>query len=752
MVNELREQFIQSEEDFVEGAVQLFESQIEIETSTIRTATLTITALGLYEAELNGHKVGDQLFTPGFTYYPRHLYAQQYELIDLLKNGMNTFRVYLAQGWYCGRFGYENNVQIYGDKPAVSWIIDIVYLNGKTKRYSASDFNRVKLISSPYRYAGFYDGEVVDFSSKIERRRDQTLKRYKDKLPDVIELQDCMVKRQDEMPVILVSQDGECSILDFGQNFAGFVEIDLKLLQAGEVIKLRHGEILNPDGSLYTRNLRKAKAEISLTISSDMSEFYPDLKYRPRFTYMGFRYIELSGTAYQPGLIKAFALHNEMERRGFFSCENEMVERLYLNQLWGQKSNYVEIPTDCPQRDERMGYTGDGHVFALTGSFNYDVEAFWAKFMKDIRYSQLDNKEGYVAPKIPASGVEGIGFMSMLGWGNAVTIIPELLYWQYGNDEHLERQYESMKTFVLCEMRQMNENGLWLQPSLGDWLMPGKDLAWMAQHHAPVSNALLINDLRIISWVANRLGHHDDSMLFSQQLKLSTKGYIHSFILENGEIDGDYQGAYVIALQFVPLEEKIKKKLFSKLLDHIKRDGLQTGFFSTQHLLPLLAEAGEAKMAYDLLLNESYPGWMYQIKRGATTNWERWDAIREDGTVNEIEHSGDNMVSFNHYAFGSVGQFFYQEILGIKALKAGYKRIRITPFIDARLGSVSGSYKTAHGSIDVSWLVDNERVLIDFTSPVDCEFGLGCSDTFELLEPGTYHYEFHINETKELKI
>ncbi len=218
---------------------------------------------------------------------------------------------------------------------------------------------------------------------------------------------------------------GDVTILDFGQNFAGIVEIDPSFLK-NETITIRHGEILNADGSLYTANLRKAKATIVYHAGAEKKK-----KYRPRFTYMGFRYMELSGAAYQPGMIRAYALHTEMKRTGYFSCENPLVQKLYENQVWGQKSNYVEVPTDCPQRDERMGYTGDGQVFALTGAYNFNTDAFWKNFLRDLELGQLDNTEGYVCATVPQTGPAGIGFISMLGWGNAVTILPEMMYRQF---------------------------------------------------------------------------------------------------------------------------------------------------------------------------------------------------------------------------------------------------------------------------------------------------------------------------------
>ena len=480
---DLKNHFITVDRPYKEGAVEVFDQSIPA--SDVRRATLTITALGVYEAELNGRKIGDLLFTPGYTYYPRNLHYQVYDVTALLAEE-NLLRVWLGQGWYCGRFTCDNKTQIYGEQPAVSWVLETEMRDGSVQRF-CSDGEGVKAVRSPYGYAGFYDGEVY----YADGGPDEVIQPvpYTGALPETLEESATGVKIQEEMPVQSFTKTGDGVILDFGQNFAGIVEIDPAKMSGG-TLKLRHGEILHPDGTLYTTNLRKARAEVVYHRGASTE------KYRPRFTYMGFRYVELTGTDYVPGLVTAYAVYNEMERTGAFSCENPLADRLYQNQVWGQKSNYVEVPTDCPQRDERMGYTGDGHVFALTGAYNFDTEAFWAKFLKDIRYSQVDNSEGYVAPTIPAQGPAGIGFLTMLGWGNCVTIVPEMLYWQYGTDKYLREQYESMRAFVECEIRKMGEANLWLAPNLGDWLTMGRDVAFMAMHNGPVSNAFIVNDLR----------------------------------------------------------------------------------------------------------------------------------------------------------------------------------------------------------------------------------------------------------------
>ena len=672
----LRQSLISSVTTYKEGAVAVFEQKFNVKAG----GKITITALGVYEAEIDGVKLGDQLFAPGFTYYPTHLYYQEYDLSHL-SEGEHTLRVYLGQGWYSGRFTFENKTKIYGDEAAVTWVIeaDGVY----TSRDSS-----VRELESPWEYAGFYDGEI--FTSKNLKEIGRP-KKSSATLPDILEKTTSRVRIREEMPIKAIAVNGGKTILDFGQNFAGIISVDPRKMH-GRKLKIRHGEILNKDGSLYTANLRRAKAEIVYE-KGEVGEIY-----RPRFTYMGFRYAELSGVPYEEGLISAHAIYSDMERTGDFTCENPLVDKLFKNQVWGQKSNYVELPTDCPQRDERMGYTGDGHVFAKTGAYNFDTLSFWKKFLRDVKHSQDANKEGYVAPTIPAPpGERGIGFMSMLGWGNMICILPEMIYHHFGDKSVLTEYYDAMKKFVECEMRKMGgllgKPNLWIAPSLGDWLAMGRDVKFMAMHNGPVSNAFIVNDLRIMVWAAELLGKASDLNRYKKQLEKTRRAYLRAFVKKDGGMKDDYQGAYVMALRMVIPKGELWNKVYNRLKEKVIADGMQTGFFATEHILPLFAENGDEKLAFDLLLDERLGGWLYQVKAGATTTWERWDALRPDGSVNETKMSKDNMVSFNHYSFGSVGRFYYEHILGITPLEDGFKKVQIAPKIDKRLGAFSGHFK-----------------------------------------------------------
>ena len=706
-MEELRKQWITSEKEYREGEVFVYRQKFTA--SQVKKAVFYGTALGVYEAELNGTKIGRQMFAPGFSYYPRRVLYQTHEVMKLLREGENTLTVYLGQGWYCGRFLCENQTQIYGEQPAVAWILELEDAAGSRKIVSDET---VEELESPYEYAGEYDGEIY-FADGRENVTGHAAA-YTKEMPFALEPTLTEVRLQDEMSVRETTVQGDVTILDFGQNFAGIVEIDPSFLK-NETITIRHGEILNADGSLYTANLRKAKATIVYHAGAEKK------KYRPRFTYMGFRYMELSGAAYQPGMIRAYALHTEMKRTGYFSCENPLVQKLYENQVWGQKSNYVEVSTDCPQRDERMGYTGDGQVFALTGAYNFNTDAFWKNFLRDLELGQLDNTEGYVCATVPQTGPAGIGFISMLGWGNAVTILPEMMYRQFGDEEALPRQYESMKLFVEAEIRRMGKKNLWIGPSLGDWLAMGKGIAWQAMHNNPVSNAFIVHDLKVISETAERLGKREDAARYRRQLAATTDAYIKKFVSKNGIVAKDYQSAYIMALKFVLPEGELREMVKKNFVANIRKNGLQTGFFATEHLLPLLVEAGEQKLAYDVLLQENCPGWMYQVKCGATTTWERWDALKPDGTVNEekMAGSGENMVSFNHYAFGSVGEFYYQYILGIRPEKPGFAKLHFAPYPDERLGGVSGSYLSVAGKIESAWRYEPDGCHIRLATPVE---------------------------------
>ena len=729
--NELKEHLISLEKDYVEGEVYKLKESIPLRGKP-KSAKLYITGFGLYDAYLNGKKVGEQLFKPGFTDYKRRVLFQEYDVASLLGED-NSFEVYVGQGWYCGRFFCENTVQNFGSLPSVSYCLEVEYEDGGKESFFSHEGQMASV--SEYDYAGFYDGEAVDFSKPNLGGFCGEMK--KKAFPEGVEIEKTLteVKLQEEMKIKSVTSLGGKTIIDFGQSFAGVVSINSDLLKPGEKLVIRHGEILNEDGSLYTANLRKAKATLSYKKGNEKGW------YTPRFTYMGFRYAELSGADYVPGLIKAHAIHTDMKRLGDFRCGNPLVNQLYSNLNWSQRSNYVEVPTDCPQRDERMGYTGDGHVFALTGSYNYDTLDFWRNFFRDLYLQQLDNPDGNVSPYIPHPNPRPVGFIAMQGWGSAVSVIPEELYLQYGALDFFKEQYEPIKKYVDLEIEKAGRKRLWKAVSLGDWLSPRKGIAWQAINNHAASNAFFVNDLRIYVELLGLLGKEEEKRHYETILGEVKEAYIKAFVnVKTGRVKKDYQGNYVLILKHVLTEDTPLRKLVqARFVENVKKYGLDTGFFATEHLLPMLIEAGETKLAYDILLSETCPGWMYQIKKGATSIWERWDSLKEDGKVNESKNNGDNMVSFNHYSFGAVGEFYYQYILGIKPLEPGYKRIKIAPYPDRRLGDVVGSYLSSAGLIKVAYCYAGSKTNFRIDVPSPSLILLPNGESHEV-EAGTYEY------------
>ena len=729
--NELKEHLVYLPKDYVEGEVYKLEEKLSFQ-GKIKEARLFITGFGLYDVYLNSSKVGDQLFKPGFTDYKRRVLFQEYNLLPLLQ-GENVLDIYVGQGWYCGRFFCENAVQNFGPSPSVSYCLEIVYENGKEEKFYSHEGQKAYV--SEYDYAGFYDGEIIDFSKPDLGGICGEMR--KKGFPEGVDIEKALteVKLQEEMPILKVIVNEDTTIIDFGQNFAGVISINSDLLKPNRKIVIRHGEILNKDGSLYTANLRKAKATLTYTKGNEKGW------YTPRFTYMGFRYIELKGAKYVEGLLKANAIYTDMKRLGDFHSENSLVNQLYSNLNWSQKSNYVEVPTDCPQRDERMGYTGDGHVFALTGSYNYDTLDFWKNFFRDLYLQQLDNPDGNVSPYIPHPNPRPVGFIAMQGWGSAVSIIPEEMYWQYGDLDFFKAQYESIKKYVDLEIAKAGKKRLWKAVSLGDWLSPRKGIAWQAMNNHAASNSFFVNDLRIFVELLNLLGEKEEGRYYENVLEEVKKAYIKAFVnARNGKVKKDYQGNYALILKHVLTEDSPLRRLVQqRFVENVKKNGLDTGFFATEHLLPMLVEAGETKLAYDILLNEKCPGWMYQIKAGATSIWERWDSLQENGDVNETKNNGDNMVSFNHYSFGAVGEFYYQYILGIKPLEPGYKRIKIQPYLDKRLGNVEGSYLTKEGLVKVTYSYEGEKTKFEIEVPSPSLIVLPNGETHEV-EKGEYVY------------
>lgn len=469
----------------------------------------------------------------------------------------------------------------------------------------------------------------------------------------------------------------------------------------GKPITLRYAERLNPDGTIYTENLRGARAtDVSLP-KSNQEEIWS-----PRFTFHGFQYVEMTGLAERPPLdsVTGLVLHSDMRRTGDFECSEPLVNRLFQNILWGQKGNFLEVPTDCPQRDERLGWTGDAQVFIRTGSYNMDIAAFFTKWMIDMKDAQLENGcYADVAPRLDLGG-------GSPAWADAGIICPYAIYETYGDVRILQRHYNAMTKYMnFLEARAKN----FLQPATGygDWLSTGANTP-----KEVIATAYYAYAANLMSKIAGVLGKTGDAEKYKNLFENVKSAFNKAYVSETGHIKGRTQTVYLLALAFELLPEEKRAAALDNLVGDIKeRDvHLSSGFVGTRHALPILSHMGYNELAYELLLTDTFPSWLYPVKNGATTIWERWD-----GWTKEKGFQSPGMNSFNHYAFGCVGEWIYGYILGIDAEEPGYKKIIIRPRPSKRLTYAKGHYDSIRGRIAVDWKIENNDFHLNVEIPVN---------------------------------
>lgn len=690
-------------------------------------AELSVSALGIYEARINGQRVGEDYFTPGYTHYESYVQYQTYDVAALLNAEENTLDIVVANGWWLGRLGNKNNR--YGNHRG---IIAQLKLDDRTV---VSDESWWATTDLPERFADFYDGQTIDLTQTNETAwRFEPVKVLTGRLPALRRHYGAYVR--EERRLMPVSQKN--GIYDFGQNHAGIVCIAVEAPR-GTVITLRHAEILDRDGGLFTENLRTAKATLTLICGQDGLN-----KFAPRFTFMGFRYMELKADrAVKVRKLESVVLTSNCKPIGDFSCSNELLNRLYQNTQWGQSSNFIDIPTDCPQRDERMGWTGDIAVFAETAAMNRDIRSFMDKWLTDLNLYQ--KKSGALPITVPENRTyETLPYPIPIAiWGDAATMVPWAIYRAYGERELLERQYESMKAYVEAELRVARrgrhpylwDNNLF---QYGDWCAPGESsLKWIKKGKY-TSTAFLLNSVEIVRQAAHELGKAGDETHYAEMAANIRAAFARYCVLPSGRLTGDFQTNYVVALYFNLVCGKSRPLLAKRLAELVRENGykIATGFAGTPYLLFALADNGYAEDAYKVLLNEDCPGWLFTVKAGATTMWERWDALAADGSIRA--DTIPDMVSFNHYAYGAVGAFFYRRILGIEAVEPGYRRFRICPILGGGLTHAQGHI----GEITVAWKIQDRVFALDITVPEGKEAQVILpSGRSYAVRSGTYHYE-----------
>jgi len=685
----------------------------------IERATVYITSRGLYEAHLNGQRVGNQVFTPGWTSYNKRLQYQTYDVTDQIQEGPNAVGVQLGDGWYRGSIGWVSQRNRYGEDLALLMQIDIEYRDG-VHQLIVSDGSWTAA-KGPVRTSDIYHGERYDARREhpgwsrvgFDASEWARVKKADFSKDNIVAPDGPPVRKIEEIqPVQIFTTPNGDQVVDFGQNMVGWVRMQLSG-PAGQEVTLQHAEVLDKEGNFYTENLRSADAQLSYTLKGDSVETY-----EPHFTFMGFRYVKVENWPGEltPESLTGVVIHSDMEPTGSFHCSNPLLNQLQHNIRWGQKGNFLDVPTDCPQRDERMGWTGDAQAFASTAAFNYDVAAFFRKWLQDVAADQRE--DGAVPHVVPH--VLGRNAYASAGWADAATIIPWQMYLAYGDPLFLEQQYESMKAWVGYMEEQAGDELLWNEGAhFGDWLFYSVNDDRSGESAITdkylIAQAFFINSVDIMRRSAKVLDKPDDVDYYTGLHQKLKETFLREYVTPGGRLISSTQTAYVLALQFDLLPEDQRQQAADRLVDNIRRYGhITTGFLGTPYICHVLSRYGYLDVAYELLNRTEYPSWLYPVTMGATTIWERWDGIKPDSTFQNA-----SMNSFNHYAYGAIGDWMYKTVAGLDLDEQhpGYKHVLIHPRPGGGLTEARATHEGPYGTIVSGWQLDGDQLNMEVTIP-----------------------------------
>ncbi|PVZ55963.1 alpha-L-rhamnosidase [Arthrobacter sp. H-02-3] len=693
--------------------------------SPIAKARLYVTAHGLFEVEVNGTRVGTDILSPGWTVYGERLRYYTYDVTELVHEGANAVGSWLADGWYRGRIGFHDGYRnLYGDKVALLAQLHITHADGSVSVVGTD--TSWKAGFGPIGFTGLYEGESHDarqlpagwsrpgfdddgWSPVTTVQRDPATLVAPDGPP---------VRCTEEVrPVRVFTSPAGKTLVDFGQNLVGRLRITVQG-KPGDQVTLRHAEVLQ-DGELFTRPLRRAISTDTYTIAGTEPETW-----EPRFTIHGFRYAEIDGWTggdLSENMV-ARVYHTDMERTGWFDSSNPDLNRLHENVRWSMRGNFVDIPTDCPQRDERLGWTGDIQVFAPTASFLYDCSGMLTSWLKDVAVEQLpDGTIPWYVPVIPG-GDEWTPIRPGAVWGDVAVLTPWTIYQRFGDTQVLRDQYDSAKAWVDLMDAKAGGSHLWNTGfQLGDWLDP------TAPPHDPtaaktdpylVATAYFAWSATHLGRIASVLGKASDELHYTELGRAVAKAFADEYVYPSGAVAGDAQTAYALAIVFDLFPSEEQKQLAGRRLAELVADGgnrIATGFAGTPVISDALTDVGALDTAYDLLLEKECPSWLYAVEQGGTTIWERWDAMQPDGTVNP-----GNMTSFNHYALGAVADWMHRVVAGMSPLEPGYRRILFRPRPGGQLTHASARHETPYGTASISWTLDTGGLNVQVEVPTGC--------------------------------
>ena len=698
--------------------VPAFSKQFEIR-EKVAKAVLYMTAMGVYEANINGKRVSDYVLAPGWTTYYKRLQYQEYDVTELLERS-NRFTVLVGKGWYRSNMSGKMLDELKSRPCGMKAELRIEYEDGQKETIYTDDSWVVS--ESEIRFSEIYDGEICDARfSPIAQERVEVFEGPDDTL---IPQEGVKVLEQERVAVaqVLKTPKGE-TVIDFGQEVTGYVEVVVDA-KAGDVVRLSHGEMLDKDGNFYNENYRTAKAQFIYTCKDG------EQTYHPRLTFYGFRYIrveEFPGGLenVKPENFRAIVVYSDIKRTGYLSCSNPLLNKFFSNVIWGQKGNFLDVPTDCPQRNERLGWTGDAQVFIKAAAYNYDVEQFFYKWLGDLRADQTE--DGYVPQMVPDSWHFE---PSVAGWGDAALICPWELYLAYGNQEILKLSFESMKKRVDYITNLTQEENLWVGcKQQGDWLaLDGENGSWKGGSREDfVASAFYAYSTSLLVKIGKILGEN-----IAEYQALHTR-IINAF--EERFPTYHTQTECVLAAHFGLTKDA--QATVDQLVEMIRKNAmhLTTGFLGTPYLLHVLSDYGHADVAYDVLLQDSYPSWLYEVLHGATTVWEHWNGIKDDGTFQSA-----HMNSFNHYAYGAVVDWVYGVAGGIKPVEhaPGYEKVRIAPIPSDKLDWLNVMLDTRHGQIRSEWKKEEAFWRYEITTPVEAEIVI--SGKRYQVNAGTYYF------------
>lgn len=717
---EWQAQFVGLADPTVEACPGLVRTEFDVDTDKeIASAIIYATAEGAYQVAINGQDVDDAVLKPGWTSYQYRLEHEATDVSQLLTPGRNAIGIRFAGAWFTERYGFHGSAKpFYGDQPAVAAQLHILYNDGSTDVVTTGpDWRGAP--AGPLVSSGIYAGERIDARRIVagwsEARFDDdawsaVAVRDVDTVPEPVTSEP--VRRIEEITVqeVITTPSGK-TVLDFGQNLVGRLRIRVSGPR-DHVITIRHAEVLE-HGELGVRPLRHARATDELVLSGG------DDVFEPEFTFHGFRYAEVDGWPGEldPAALTAVVVGSDMRRTGWFESSEPLLNRLHENIVWGMRGNFLSVPTDCPQRDERLGWTGDIQVFSPTASTLFDSDAFLAAWLKDVAAEQAasDGVLGFVVPQVLPDGDQPAA-----AWGDAATVVPTVLFERFGDRRALAEQYPSMKAWVNKLVELAGERMLWEGMfQFGDWLDPDSPPSNPGDAKVDkdiVASAHLVRSARLVAEAARELGQAEDAAHYDGISERARSAWVREYTTATGRIVSDAQTAYAMAIAYDLVDADTRSAMGNRLAELVQRADFHvgTGFVGTPIIADALTDTGHADVAGRLLLQTGVPSWLYAVTMGATTVWERWDSMLPDGTINPGQ-----MTSFNHYAFGAVADWMYRRLAGLAPDSPGYRRLRIAPVLIAGLDRVWARHETPYGMAEAGWTESAGQIQVRAVVPAN---------------------------------